>query len=354
MNYFENIVSKQILEIRNFFFKITDLIDLEKKWCEKDFKIIEIKKSFLRSMLRYSNPTQELLINITNYLNKRNFFSNINWYTKLYPMIHLSQDKSEAIGGYHFDQGDDNETFTCWIPITDYLYDALSISKYDNFFTKLMAKPIIKLNLAKTIAFDLKVKAGNFYIWSGSRIHAGNLNTSEFISAAFQMKFTKKPALFEESYDFKSTNKHRKSSINENENNDFIIKRFQNYNYFVSELLDNNNESNADKFQFIKNKINKYNFYNSPDISFALSVLSQRLRSMKKNVYNYDSKDLNLDIASILTGSENFIALKRLKNEFQNDNYLEKKLIENDEKKLLPLNSYQWKTIMNTTKTYLN
>ena len=314
MNSFKNILKNQTFSLNSFFEKSSDLICLDKTWSREKFENIEIKKSFLRSLLRFSSPAKILLKDLTSYVVSKNLFkNNIQWYTKLYPMIHLPNDIAESVGGFHYDQGDDNNTFTCWIPITNYNYKALSICKYDNFITKLLAKPLIKTKIVKFFTDNIDVEAGDFYIWSGSRIHAGNHNVSKKISCAFQMKFTNKPASLESSYSLSNIGNQNFFDKYDYDNTIFLRERFSKYNFFLEEIF-NLTSNEANNIEDLKKKINKFNFSKSKDISFALSILSQRLRSMNVNFKRRPLKDLiNLDIASLLTGSENLISLKKIK-----------------------------------------
>ena len=71
--------------------------------------------------------------------------------------------------------------------------------------------------------------------------------------------------------------------------------------------------------------IHKFNSHDNQIISFALSVLSQRIQSYSKVSDLFYKKKLNLktyvyDLASILIGSENLISLKRIDSKYSINN----------------------------------
>ena len=121
-------------ELEIYFSELIKYFELNNFWKEDEFFQIEIKKSLIRALLRESVCSKNLLLSIIeNYKNSQFFDEKIKWCTKLYPMIHLSNDRSEAIG-YHYDQIGKNKFFTSWIPITNYNYPALAYVKYSQFF----------------------------------------------------------------------------------------------------------------------------------------------------------------------------------------------------------------------------
>ena len=151
--------------------------------------------------MRESVYSKDLLSDVIENYKKSSFFDNkIKWCTKLYPMIHLSNDRSEAIG-YHYDKIGKNKFFTSWIPITNYSYSALSYVKYSQFFHSLLSRLIIKLRLTKIFSKKIFVDRGDVLLWNGNMIHQGNLNISKEITLAVQMKFTEKKFKHEKSID---------------------------------------------------------------------------------------------------------------------------------------------------------
>ena len=70
---------------------------------------------------------------ITNELKKFEIISDYKWITRVYPMIHLNNDQIEGGGGLHYDQGDDNDMFTCWLSITlKNEYKPINIFQFEN------------------------------------------------------------------------------------------------------------------------------------------------------------------------------------------------------------------------------
>ena len=59
----------------------------------------------------------------------------MKWFSRIYPMIHLQGDESEAVG-YHYDKIGKDKFFTLWSPITNYNYPALSYVKYSEKLPK--------------------------------------------------------------------------------------------------------------------------------------------------------------------------------------------------------------------------
>ena len=219
-------------------------------------------------------------------------------------MLHLKNDYLEA-GGFHNDQIGSSQMYTCWVPITKYKYPALSrsiiTSKNLNFLNIILKK----LNLLKIFKVNIFAKFGEAYFWDAKIFHSGNLNASNNISSAFQFKITQTPFFLEKS--FKIGSKFNYKSINQKK----IIVYFRIYLKFLKLLKKNKINTVEDLENFIKlNKLKK----NQP-ISFALSVLSQRLifaKSKKLKLSLDNEKIFLLDYMSILLGADNLISAKRL------------------------------------------
>ena len=308
---------KIVIEIEKMFINITDKLNLENYWSNDNCFQIEIKKSYIKSILRYLLLTENLLNQIcTNYNKKLN--KNFK-YTNFYPMIHLSNDKVES-GGYHFDQVDKINLNTLWLAITKYKYPALSIFKY-NFENLFLNKIIINLNLTKYFSENLIVEQGDLNCWDGKLIHSGNLNTSDKPSLAFQMKILSENQdfIFEEVRNFKNSNKSNEYIDQKNLN--FYLNNFDLFSDLVNQILGlSNSEDNIDEDFEIALKILKSLKINDDLIkrilSFSLSILSQRIRSNKKlfqsridNHYKFCSL---IDFCSLIIGAENLISFKRL------------------------------------------
>ena len=281
----------------------------------------EIIKSFIKGIIRYSKPCKKILqILIKQKIFNKFLNNNINYISIPYPMIHLKKDFLEA-GGFHNDQIGSSQMYTCWIPITKYKYPALSrsiiIRKNLNFLNIILKK----LNLLKIFKINIFVKFGEAYLWDAKIFHRGNLNVSNKISSAFQFKITQSPFFLEKS--FKIGSKFDYKSINKKK----IIVYFRIYLKFIKLLKKNkiNNVEDLENF-ILLNKLKK-----NQSISFALSVLSQRLifaKSKKLNLGLDNEKIFLIDYMSLLLGADNLISVKRLIFYFKkrNDNSSLKKL----------------------------
>ena len=311
-----NLHNKKIAkELENYFSELIKYFGLNNFWKEDDFFQIEVKKSLIRALLRESVYSKNLLLNIIENYKASSFFDKkIKWCTKLYPMIHLSNDRSEAIG-YHYDKIGKNKFFTSWIPITDYNYPALSYVKYSQFFHSLLSRLIIKLRLIKIFSKKIFVDRGDILFWNGNMIHQGNLNISKKITLAVQMKFTEKKFKHEKSINLERLESdlfYKDSDIdNLNANLKDII--------YYSKNLKTSIEENIFKISiYLKNNLNSH----QPVLSFALSVLAQRILTNNFLIdETNDKKKLsnNLDIFSLYLGAENLSSLERLlKNDKEN------------------------------------
>ena len=198
--------------------------------------------------------------------------------------------------------------FTSWIPITFYDYPALSYVNYSQKFHSLLSKLIIKFKLAKFLSKNIFVKRGDILIWNGNMIHQGNLNSSKNIAVAFQMKFTEKKFHHEDSIQIENLNLESK---NDYENLDILSQKFKEVIEFSKKLNDNMIESIFEISHYIKENSLSKNLI----ISFALSVLAQRLSTTNFTIDGINEKKKlinNLDIFSIYLGGENLASLERL------------------------------------------
>lgn len=285
-----------------------DINELNKKLKLKEANSLEEKeaiKSFIKGVIRYSEPCKRILQIIVNKKFFNTFLNNnINYISIPYPMLHLKNDYLEA-GGFHNDQIGLSQMYTCWVPITNYKYPALSrsliIIKNLNFLNIILKK----LNLLKFFKSNIFVKFGEAYFWDAKIFHSGNLNVSNEISSAFQFKITRGSFFLEKS--FKIGDKLDYKTINKNK----IKNNFQIYLKFLKLLKKNKINKVEDLENFIKlNKLKK-----NQSISFALSLLSQRLifAKSKKLELSLDNKRIFLiDYMSLLLGADNLISVKRL------------------------------------------
>jgi hypothetical protein len=340
---FDQKLEKLVINYNSYFLNISKIVNLNEKWNIKNSFELEIKKSFIRGVLRYSTFSSDIIkIVKKNFREEFPSLKKIKWITLPYPMVHLSNDKAE-FGGYHVDGQKDENLLTCWLPISNYNYPAISIFhiKKNNFFIKYLLKkfPIL---FSKVIS-KIIVKQGDIFFWGGNLLHTGNLNTSDNISCAIQLK------LSENIYDFEFCQNidDETQSIFMNFDNISLKNLFDKYFHGLTELNSNskikNLFENSAHFaaQFVGNSL---------PISFGLSVLSQRLIS-RKFLFdsNYTSKSFieNMDIASLMLGSSNLISLKRLLEKNTKKLFYLQNLRTFDINKSIPFDSYQFKKIAN-------
>lgn len=318
---FQNLVK----EIDKVFTEISNKLNLEEAWNSNNCLNIEIKKSYIKSILRYMQLTEDLLNNICSRHKKKN---NQNFqYTSLYPMLHLSNDRVES-GGYHFDQVDNVNIITLWIAITKYEYPALSLLKY-NFKNKFLNKIIINLNLAKYFSENILVDQGDLSCWDGKLIHSGNLNISKKPAMAFQMKILpeNKNFLFEDLRNF--DNPSNTEQFIDLKNLNLNINNFQLFLNLVDQVLKLSNSKNSiykdfEKVIEVLDLLKIKDILTNKILSFSLSILSQRIRSHKKffdsMIENHNKFCSLIDFCSLIIGAENLVSFKRL--------YLENKKID--------------------------
>ena len=342
--------SKTILDevnsLDHYLQTIVQAIELRKNWNEQEALNLEIKKSFVRGLIRYSLNSFKLiefLCRDLNNLSKKDK-DPIRWATPFYPMIHLSNDKVEG-GSFHNDNLDMKNFFTCWIPLTNYNYPALSIFPFQNKIINLISRFIIKLKLSNFFSKKINVKKGDYLIWDGLRIHSGNINSSNLITCALQIKFTSEIYSLEPSISIFSDFKENPNFLNFDE---FQIKK--QFNIFLKMILDvidvTKNNNNIDEEEMIEKFYIYYSRINKPT-SFALSVLAQRILThsniLLKNCHpNFQVKKIIklLDLLSVLSGSSNLTSVKRLLKEYSLVD-LQKKIKKFDRFNSFPSNSYQ-------------
>jgi hypothetical protein len=100
-------------------------IGIPKFWNLQDSLELEVKKSILRSKLRYSNSGIKFSVEASKLTANSFLKSELPCYhTMIYPMIHLVGDQSEE-GEYHTDQVGTLKLRTGWTAITEYDYEPL-------------------------------------------------------------------------------------------------------------------------------------------------------------------------------------------------------------------------------------
>lgn len=337
-------VLNTVLDYENYFEDIFKVIDFPQKWKKEMSFEIEVKKSFLRGLIRYSQSSIKLVERIRK-ISKEKFDENdnLNWLSLPYPMIHLPGDQIES-GVYHYD-GKQKNFYTCWIPLINYEYNSLSFFKFQNKFIDLISPILVRSNLCKMLSSQIRGKQGNIFFWTGNHIHKGNLNTSNKTSIAVQFKLTK------DVYEYEQTSSMHKT-IKENENyinfdKDEIKNLFDEYYQIILDIKQNHN--NKDYKKQIKEVLKDF-YKQSLPISFALSVLSQRLNTHKKffNSFYASQEFLEiLDLISIAIGSANLISLERLKKKFKNLKDLKELLEDLNIFNSIPFETSQFNLILN-------
>lgn len=339
---------KKIFEIvsdyKNYFDETVEYINFPKIWeKEKSFEI-EIKKSFLRGIIRYSRPTISLIEQIRNISNNKLIKNdNLNWISLPYPMIHLPGDKVES-GVYHYDYWQPN-FYTCWIPLMNYEYNSISYFRYKNKFIDFISPLLIRSKFCDLASSDIKGSQGNIFFWDGRQIHRGNFNTSNKICMAVQLKLTKNIYLYEQTSSVHKSIKEKENYNNLSKNQ--IQSLYSQYYQIIKKLK--NYEHNIDDVKFVKLLLNSFQ-NKSLSISFALSLLSQRLMTHKKlfGNLNFSSTFLeNLDLTSMIMGSANLISLDRLKKKHKMTIELKKLMNDLNIFNSIPFNTYQFNSILN-------
>ena len=324
-----------------YFFTLSETINLPKKWDQVTAFEIEIKKSFIIGMLRYSENTLNILKFIKDYYDQNLIKSkDLNWITLPYPMIHLPNDLMED-GGFHYDETSKKNLFTCWIPITDYKYKALSILKFQSKILNKFFQLLIKTGICKYFSDHIEATKGSIFLWDGNQIHSGNRNISDIPSCAIQLKLVNQIYRFEQNKNI-SSNFDIENKNFKNLNHEQILHEFNLYRKYVELIMQNNSQINQ------KTKLEKILFtINKPSypLSFSLSLLAQRMMSKRKYFKQFqDLKNILvcMDKLSLSLGSANLVSLNRLLNLRRQNKDIEYELKEIDKFKLIPFDTYQY------------
>jgi hypothetical protein len=308
-----------LYETSNFINNLAKLLNLNVNWNKEQNREIELKKCFMRGVIRESRFVGLLQKHLITKLKKNDYFKNYNFFSKFYPMVHLPGDKSESSEYLHYDEDENIEIFTCWMPLTQNVYEEISIFKFENALIEHLNKILSRVKFFNFFSKRIKSKYGYIYIWSGKRLHKGNLNTSNNISCAIQMKISKKEltkekfktTLFKE--DFFEYNKIERSEKS-------YLENYEKLNFFVR-ILNNFQKKEFISFNDLIAKIKNLSFENInenyQEISFSLSVYSQRMRSLYKNDTKYLFNCLCYDVASIILGGSNIISIFRVEEDIK-------------------------------------
>lgn len=293
-------------------------LDLEDIWSIDNAISIEVKKSVLRSQLRYSRTGLHLASEVAVVLTETFFdLQKSTFYTPLYPMIHIAGDKAEA-GMFHTDQIGNLKLKTGWTAITNYEYDALSFVPF-GLLGDALCRRILRTPLNPGLGFPIRATRGEVLTWGGGFYHRGNLNSSNETACAVVIRVTDRPLFLEPS---------RRTQVGE------LSLEKSTPSSFVNIALDLNNLTHtihaliewANKIDYLDINDNLcgliYAFLCekdcllSPKISFALSLIAQRIRTVE-NIFYSETPKANLvsyilDLMSLLAGAENLSSLQNI------------------------------------------
>ncbi len=289
-----------------FFFK-----NENKSFVLDDFFEIELKKSFIKSLLKYHKFSYELKNQIRSDILLQLKISQdmIKVADIMQPefMFHLPGDISEE-GSYHIDSL--KKSLTIWSPIVDYHYKALSFFKFGNLLFKFLKY----FNVKKIPIIFLKIldkpKKFNTYSWNGKTPHKGLINTSDISSVAVTMI-----VFFEKKF---STTEKKNDCYSSEYSDDRIISDYNKLIYFIknSILPEKNFDDLLDEIFNICNKFEKiYFLIHKKILANTLSILGQRSFKIAKNKKQF-LNSLIIDILAIKLQTENISSINRLDNTF--------------------------------------
>ena len=279
-------------------------LNLPNLWCEDKFLELEIKKSLLRSFVRYSIFSAELGLSLLK--------SDNIYISAPYPMIHLSCDQSETGGGYHVDQVGKGYFQSIWIPITKYSYPGLSYVKYGYIKHLLNKLRILNFSYKEN---PINISEHSIYTWNGYFFHRGNKNISKDIAAALVIKRTARPLMFEPTLSKSSLGQQK---IYTREEVLAIEKFINDVVRFVetSRFHALNADALSDVMRYLEDSSNHQEIANLQSgkklASFAISLLAQRIDNypMKGKMPYLNCEVLHM--ISLLLGAENLASLKRV------------------------------------------
>ena len=289
-------------------------IDMPTKWTFENATEIEIKKSILRSRLRYSVPGINFSVEVAKIvMDPRAKNSETLFHTMIYPMIHLAGDKSEE-GEFHTDQIGAFKLRTSWTAITNYGYDPLRFVPFGLLGTALSQR-IFHKPIPRNLGISIKADQGDTLTWGGGFYHCGNLNQTGNTTCAAVIRISSQPLHLEPSRIIRSDPSPDISIKPGNENADLIqLVEVLNklFSWSVKLRADEIDENLCIE---IIELLHQNSCLEQPSISFALSLLAQRIRT--KNLFFQDNQKSMivayvLDLMSILSGPENLSSLKNI------------------------------------------
>ena len=320
-----------LLNVKDVFDEYTRKLNITPLWRDDLFIEIEIKKSLLRSLVRYSEASVRFGLSLSN--NDQKFLS------PPYPMIHLSGDLSET-GGYHIDQIGAGFFESIWVPITEYQYPGLSYGRYGYIKYILKKFNLINLNITE---IPIDITPNSIYSWNGYFYHKGNKNKSGQISAALVIKRTQRPLILEAVLSEDSLSDCRNYSYEE-------ILLIEKFIFAIYEFAKDRFDTSVDLavylevINFLKDasrslEVNQLIGFEKI-ASFSLCLFAQRIESYTKNVREVPVNCNILHLFSLLLGCENLLSLRKLSETKSFDAY-KYELFTNLER-FKAFNTYQW------------
>lgn len=291
-------------------------LEIPRIWSTEDAMTIEVQKALLRSELRYSCAGIDLASEVAKNMARTLFgVRKHTYHTLLYPMIHLSGDKAEE-GVFHTDQVANLKLRTGWTAITEYDYAALSYIPFGLLVNALSSR-ILRVSLKPNRGLPIYAKQGETLTWGGGFYHRGNHNSSNQMSCAVVVRVTDRPLFFEPSRHTQindiSTKKLETSSFVDPSSE--VNRRVQLIHALI-EWANSIDYTNNNKYLCFE--INQYladhACLSDPKLSFSLSLVAQRIRTVSALFYDDSDKakfvSFMLDLASLLCGAENLSSLQ--------------------------------------------
>lgn len=300
-------------ELVRYRHSITD--DLNERIVDKDDFQVEIIKSAIRSLIRYSGQSKSfvkaMVEDLVDYSPDLNNF----YITPPYLITHLPNDMHEK-GEFHNDTLKHcGRSYTSWTPINNFemSYAPLSMlnSSHINYL-KIVYKILNKVGLIHNLKkitkflfikpFALIPNRDCTYFWHSDLIHRGNLNHMNKLHIALVTRISEKPLYYEPTIRISKMLDIKDFKNDKNNENNFtidtissilsdictVVVKEKNINNLIR--YSNDIKDNTDK------KLTKY-------ISFSLSILAQRF--IKSDFSS------SLDLMSFMLGKENLVSLER-------------------------------------------
>jgi hypothetical protein len=331
-------------------------IGLPKIWDLRYSLELEVKKSVLRSKLRYSNSGIKFSVEASKLIASSFQQSQIPCYhTMIYPMIHLVGDQSEE-GEYHTDQVGRLKLRTGWTAITEYDYEPLRYIPFGLMINSLSQR-LFNKNFPQRFGLSLNANRGSILTWGGGFFHSGNINDSNNISCAVVLRISDQPLNFEPTRSLQLEDVQTNIEFAMGVPNDIahlldVMTILLNWTMESYDL-----EVNENLCLKMKNLLQQNNSLEHPMISFSLSLLAQRIRT-KEVFFDDEGKSQRianiLDLLALLSGAENLSSLKNLVNSDLNKKYAIIKLVEDLLADNLARKSRSWSLILQRENSELS